>query len=158
METPEIFIAVICAGFVFFFAMLFGTLLLMRWFRHRERLAMIEQGLTPADAAKPRNGKATLAWGIGITAFGLALLCGGLLLSAPLRVGSARSIASIGPVMLPGLFVLFMGIALVIIYFVTRPAPDVETLEEERFPPIELVETPDLPAPEAGEREEAPEE
>ena len=41
METPEIFIGVICAGFVFFFAMLFGTLLLIRWFRHRERLAMI---------------------------------------------------------------------------------------------------------------------
>ena len=107
----------------------------------------------PADAVKPRNGKATLAWGIGITAFGLALLCGGLLLSAPLRVGSARSIASIGPPMLPGLFVLFMGIALIIINIVTRPAPDVEFLEEEMLPPLEIDERPDLPTSEPEEKE-----
>jgi len=142
-------------GFLGFFVLLFGTLALMRWFRHKERLAMIEQGLMPADAVRVRNGKGALAWGIGITAFGLALTCG--LLPLGWRVGSARPLTSIGPSLLPGLVVLFMGLALIIIYFVTRPAPADESLEEALLP-SELDETPDLPALELEEVEESPEE
>lgn len=147
MGTPELGIGIACAGFLGFFVLLFGTLALTRWFRHKERLAMIEQGLMPADAVKPRNGKATLAWGIGITAFGLALLCGLLPLGS--RPGSARPLASIGLFLLPGLIVLFMGLALVIIYFVTRPAPADEP-PEEVLVPAELDEMPDLTALEDG--------
>lgn len=153
MGSPEIGFTIACMGFLGFFVLLFGTLALMRWFRHKERLAMIEQGLMPADAVKIRNGKGTLAWGIGITAFGLALMCGLLLLGW--RVGSARPLTSIGPILLPGLVVLFMGVALIIIYFATRPATDHEPVEET-LPPAEM--TPDLPALELEEVEESPEE
>ena len=144
MERPETLL-VVCTGFVIFFGLLFGTLLLMRWFRHRERLAMIEQGMMPADAAKPHNGQATLAWGIGISAFGLALLCG----FSP-RIFKAISdpyisIASITSAVLPGAIILFMGLALIAIYFVTRSTPDKEPAEE--LPPsTALDELPDLPA------------
>ncbi|UCC62084.1 MAG: hypothetical protein JSV36_15030 [Anaerolineae bacterium] len=149
MGSPEVIITIFCVGFVLFFALLFGMLLLMRWFSHKEQLAMIEQGLIPADAARLRNGKATLAWGVGVSAFGLVLLGGlaplGFLLTAS-RAGSTRAMA-FWPVLLPGLVVLFMGLALIIIYFVTRPAPD-----EERAgglaPPATPEELPDLPAPE----------
>lgn len=154
MGRSELGVVIACMGFLGFFVLLFGTLLLTRWFRYKERLAMIEQGLMPAaDVVKPRNGKGTLAWGIGIAAFGLALLCGLLPLGWPTRVGSTRSIASIGPILLPGLIVLFMGLALIIIYFVTRPAPASE-LAEEALPPAELGETGDLPALELEELEE----
>ena len=159
METPEIFMTIFCAGFVLFFALLFGTLVLMRWFRYKEQLAMIEQGLIPADAARPRNSKATLAWGIGVSAFGLVLLGGlaplGLLLTAS-RAGSTRAMA-FWPVLLPGLVVLFMGLALIIIYVVTRPAPD-EKRARELVPPATPAELPDLPAlEEVQEDNQAPE-
>jgi hypothetical protein len=147
MGSPEIGIAVVCAGFVGFFVLLFGTLALMRWFRHKERLAMIEQGLMPPDAARPRNGKAMLAWGIGITAFGLAVLCG----ASPLIWKAASdpyvSITSAIPALLPGLVILFMGVALMIIYFVTRPEPGEEAVEG--IPP--LTEGDELPALERGD-------
>ena len=154
--TPELGIGIVCMGFSTFFVLLFGTLALMRWFRHKERMAMIEQGMMPDEAVKTRNGKSTLAWGIGITAFGLALLCGLLSLSLS-RDGSTRSMASVGPILLPGLIILFMGLALIIIYFVTRPAP-AETFLETSPLPVESEEMPDLPALEPQEVETVPEE
>ena len=159
MGTPEIMMTIFCAGLVLFFALLFGTLLLMRWFSYREQLAMIEQGLIPADAARPRNSKATLAWGIGVSAFGLVLLGGlaplGFLLTAS-RAGSTRAMA-FWPVLLPGLVVLFMGLALIIIYVVTRPAPE-EERAGELAPPATPADLPALPAlEEVQEDNQAPE-
>jgi hypothetical protein len=153
MVTPELGVGIACMGFLGFFVLLFGTLALMRWFRHKERLAMIEQGLMPADAVKPRNnGKGTLAWGIGIAAFGLALLCG----LSPLVFKAASdpyiSIASAAPSLLPGLVILFMGLALIIIYFVTRPATPDES-PPEAPPPLDFDVTPDLPPLEVEDEE-----
>jgi len=145
MDTPEVFFFIACTGLIGFFVLLFGTLALMRWFRHKERMVMIQQGLMPADAVKPRDGKASLAWGIGITAFGLALLCGLAPLLLGRRAGSTGSLASIVPGLLPGLIVLFMGLALIIIYFVTRPTPDAEQLEED-LPPAGLDDVTGLPS------------
>jgi hypothetical protein len=153
MSSPEIGFAVICTGLLVFFVLLFGTLALMRWFRHKERLAMIERGLMPADAVKPRNGKATLAWGIGITAFGLAVLCGML----PLGWRTSRGFLNYGPLLLPGLIVLFMGVALIIIHFVTRPMSTEEGVEEA-LSPAQAGGTTDLPALELEEDEEPLEE
>jgi hypothetical protein len=149
MGSPEIGFAVICTGLLGFFVLLFGTLALMRWFRHKERLAMIERGIMPVDAIKPRNGKATLAWGIGITAFGLAVLCGML----PLGWRAGRGFSSYGPLLLPGLIVLFMGVALIIIHFVTRPTSNAEGVEEA-LSPAQTGETTDLPALELEEDKE----
>ena len=149
MGSPEIGFAVICTGLLVFFVLLFGTLALMRWFRHKERLAMIEQGMMPADTAKPHNGKATLAWGIGITAFGLAVLCGML----PLGWRAGRGFLDSGPVLLPGLIVLFMGVALIIIHFATRPTSNDEGVEEA-LSPVQAGGTTDLPALELEEDKE----
>jgi len=148
MRTPEL---IACLGFMSFFVLLFGTLLLLRWFRHKETLAMIERGLLPASAARPRrNGKATLAWGIGITVFGLALLGG----SWPFSFLWATDGIYRGALLLPGLIVLFIGVALLIVYFATRPEPAGEPLQAA-LPPAEADEMPDLPPLEA-EEEAAP--
>jgi hypothetical protein len=120
--------------FTFFVITLSVTLIVWRWFRYKETLAMIEQGLIPSERAKKQtakrnNGKGLLAWGIGITAFGLALLCAVF----PL-MWTRKDWILMGPVHLPGLLVLFMGIALIIIYFVTRPEPDDKAAKEIRTP------------------------
>ena len=119
----------ICGGFVSFFALLFMSLVLMRWFRHKETLAMIQQGMVPPDMGKKgnNNGKGMLIWGVGIAFFGLALLgvlaiLGGFFIGMP-AADSGGGVYFAVLSLVPGLVVLCLGIALVIIYVVTRPAP-----------------------------------
>jgi hypothetical protein len=107
------------------------VIVVMRWFHHRERLAMIERGLVPPGVsarrvAVGRNGKGLLIGGIGISMLGLALLCAALFLALPVLTGlsSPEGLSSLGLAHLPGLFVLFMGIALIVIYVLTRPSAD----------------------------------
>jgi hypothetical protein len=126
-----------CAGFLGFFFLFFGSRALTRWFQHRERMAMIARGLLPNDVltdSVPKrngNGKRVLTWGIAVTAFGLALLCGllPLVFSRPGRSSGGSELF-----LLPGLVIVFMGVALVIIHLVTRPKNDIEPEEEELAP------------------------
>jgi hypothetical protein len=142
-------IGITCAGFLGFFTLLFGTLVLIRWIRYRETLAMVERGLTPAEVPKARNGngKGTLVWGIIVTAVGLALMCGFLawfsvpmLTMGTMTMGDLSSVAIAGMLATPGLMVIFIGVALIIIYFVTRPEPTAEPLEET--PPLAELDEP----------------
>lgn len=129
-----------------FFTLLFGTLVLVRWFRYRENLALIERGLTPADMTKARNGngKGLLAWGIAIIAFGLALMCGLASFSGLPMLYAGDPTGIMFPIVvmfaMPGLLVLSIGIALVIIYYVTRPEPAAADLEAP--PPPAALEAP----------------
>jgi len=134
---------VVCASFVTFFALFFGFFALMRWLRHRETMAMIQQGMVPEKTAKPgrvRNGsrRPLLIWGIGIGVFGLVLLLvmgAALVFLLPSGGGSilARSVLLLA---LPGLTVLFAGVALLILYFVVQPTRDDEVEAE-----LEMVST-----------------
>ena len=113
---------------ILFFLFLSVTLIVMRWFRHKETLAMIEKGVMPPrmvkELTKNRNGKAFLSWGIIVSALGLSMVC----LILPLfafrglsRVSSSEeSVLSIGILVLPSLLALFVGVGLIIVYYVTR--------------------------------------
>lgn len=112
------------------------VVIVMRWFRHRERLAMIERGLIPPDApaGKPvkRKSRGLLIGGLSLAVLGLALLCAALFLALPVLTGLSSSVglSSIGLAHLPGLLVLFMGIALLIVYLASRPTIDPPRVEE----------------------------
>ena len=87
-----LFAIVPCTGFLTFFAIIFGTLIVVRWFRHRELVAMAEKGLLPEQlaeqaAARRSGSRGFLVWGAVLTGLGLAL---------------------------------FLGLGLLIVYFVTR--------------------------------------
>jgi len=86
-----------------------------RYLSYRETLALAEKGL--ARPEKPHNGKGTLRWGILLSAIGLALCLGLWPLGA--NVGS-RYPLGFGPWMLFGLLPLFFGLALVLIYVLTK--------------------------------------
>lgn len=137
------------------------VVIVMRWFRHRERLAMIERGLVPPDApaikSAGRKGKGLLIGGLGLAALGLALLCAALFLALPMLTGlsSPVGLSSLGLAHVPGLLVLFMGIALLIVYLVARPTTDtprVDVLPQvDVMPPVP--EEPAEGAPDAPELE-----
>jgi len=115
-----------CAGFVVVFLILFLAIMLWRWFKHRETMAMIQQGLVPPAQSRPRSngnggGKALLAWGIGVLFFGLAVLAAMALFGLMMTDSGVSSGTPALLFLLPGLFILLMGFALVTIYLVTRP-------------------------------------
>lgn len=122
-----------CVGSITFFALIFGTIALMRWFKHREIMTLAEKGLLPEQYAKYMRatrglgGRGLLGWGIALAMLGLALMIGlwpiGFIVKEPYPL-------YFGPWMLVGLIPLFIGLALLITYFLTRkeesPAPEEE--------------------------------
>jgi hypothetical protein len=123
-----------------FLVAIFGTIVLVRWFKHREILAMVEKGLLPAqyaqymNASRGRGGRGLLGWGIALVMLGLALMIG-LWPIGFTRAGVENPYPlGFGPWMLVGLIPLFIGLALLIIYFLTRkeetPAPEMASVEE----------------------------
>jgi hypothetical protein len=119
---------------------IFGTIVLVRWFKHREILAMVEKGLLPAqyaqymNASRGRGGRGLLGWGIALVMLGLALMIG-LWPIGFTRAGVENPYPlGFGPWMLAGLIPLFIGLALLIIYFLTRKeetsAPEMTSVEE----------------------------
>ncbi|HEY4689503.1 MAG TPA: DUF6249 domain-containing protein [Anaerolineae bacterium] len=104
-----------CAGGVALFLIPFVFFAFLRYLRYKETLALAEKGLARPEQVRG-NGKDTLRWGIAITAIGLAL-CVGLY-----PLGASRSVYPLGfgPWMLIGLLPTFFGLALVLIYVLTR--------------------------------------
>jgi hypothetical protein len=126
-----------------FLVAIFGTIVLVRWFKHREILAMVEKGLLPAqyaqymNASRSRGGRGLLGWGIALVMLGLALMIG-LWPIGFTRAGVENPYPlGFGPWMLAGLIPLFIGLALLIIYFLTRKeetlAPEMTSVEENEI-------------------------
>jgi hypothetical protein len=122
-----------CGMSAVFVVGVFGTVVLLRWFRHREIVTLAEKGLLPAQYAQLRasRDRGALGWGIALAALGLALVIGmwpiGFVVEEPYPL-------HFGPWMLVGLIPLFIGLGLLIVYFVTR--------KENGATPEEKAETP----------------
>jgi hypothetical protein len=99
---------------IFFFLVVGGTIAVAILTKHRERLTMLEKGLTPQDikslyersTARNQNIASALKWGIVFISIGLALLLGMWL----------REVYRIDEVVYFGLIALFGGTGLVIYY------------------------------------------
>lgn len=114
-----------CAGTLGFFGLLFGFILLYRYLNYRETLALAEKGLVRPPREHSGQGRAALVWGILITAVGLALTLG--LWPLGLAFGANEYPLGFGPWMLVGLLPLFFGLALVLVYVLTRNGKHVDT-------------------------------
>jgi hypothetical protein len=88
----------------------------VRYMRYRETLVLAEKGLV--SPASHSNGRDTLRWGIVITALGLALMCG--LYPVGFFMRDSGLPLFFGPWMLIGLIPTALGLALILIYRVTR--------------------------------------
>ncbi len=117
-----------CAGVLAFFVVLFSFILGWRYLSYRETVYLAEKGLVrPPRERNGRNGRgrATLVWGILIASIGVALMLG-LWPLGMVGMGASNYPLGFGPWMLFGLLPLFFGLALVLIYILTRddaPAP-----------------------------------
>jgi hypothetical protein len=104
-------------GAVGFFVVLFSFIIIMRFLSYRETMALADKGLVRGSRIRG-DGKDTLRWGIVIAAIGLAMCVG--LYPIGLMGGGARWPLGFGPWMLAGLLPTFFGMALVLIYVLTR--------------------------------------
>lgn len=126
-----------CVGFVSFFVLIFGTVVLIRWFKHKELLTMIEQGVVPEQYAnasqmgglREHSERATRNWGVVLAMLGLALVVG--LWPIGLMGAGPRFPLGLGPWMLTGFVPLFLGLGLLIVHYLTRKERVQEEMEEE---------------------------
>jgi hypothetical protein len=120
-----------CIGTIAFFTLVFGFIIILRWFRHREVMTQIQQGLVPGDhgpqTANDRALRRLLGWGLGLAALGLALMIGlypyGFVAPEPWPL-------HFGPWMVVGLAPLFIGLALLITYYLSREKRAPQEAEE----------------------------
>jgi hypothetical protein len=136
--------ALTCIGFIAFFLIIFGTIALTRWFKHREVMAMVERGVLPEQyvqyASEPRRqeSRGLFIWGVALAMLGLALIIGLWPLGNVWSGTEIQYPLNFGPWMLIGLVPLFIGLALLIIYFLVRKeeAPRMnKTSKDEISPP-----------------------
>ena len=103
-----------CLGVVGILTIILGFLAFLRYMSYKETIALAEKGLTRA-AGKP--GKGLLRWGIVISAIGLALSLG----LYPIGFSSGENYPlHLGPWMLGGFVPLFLGLALILLHYLTE--------------------------------------
>lgn len=105
-----------CISIVSVLLVILGFLAFLRYMSYKETIALAEKGLTKPES-KPNKG--ILRWGIVITALGLALTIG--LYAVGFASGDNYPL-HLGPWMLGGLVLLFLGLALVLIHYLTDRA------------------------------------
>lgn len=126
-------------------AIFFGFIVLLRYLQHRERMALITQGIHPSstqrmDSQRRRNHM--LRAGLIIAMVGLSLTVGlypiGFLLPSPF----AALPFHLGPWLLPGLIPLGVGSALIVSYYLEQPSQNAQENrddeEDEHIRPLSL--------------------
>ncbi len=103
-----------CLGLIGALAIIFGFLAFLRYMNYKETIAFAEKGLTRPEQ-KTRSG--FLRWGILITGLGLALSLG--LYPIGFSAGEDYPL-HLGPWMLGGFVPLFLGLGLVLLYFLAQ--------------------------------------
>jgi uncharacterized protein DUF6249 len=105
-----------CLGVLGLLFLLFAFIVIMRYISYQETMKLAERGLV-RPARGNGSGKGTLIWGVIITGIGLALLLGLWPLGA--MIGTNFPLG-FGPWMVAGLLPTFFGLALILIYVLTR--------------------------------------
>lgn len=104
----------LCLGAIATLAIILGFLAYLRYMNYKETVTLAEKGLTrPAG----KTGNSMLRWGIVITALGGALTIGLFFASS---MSGANYPLGLGPWMLAGLMPLFLGLALLLIYYLNQ--------------------------------------
>jgi hypothetical protein len=122
-------VIVVLLGWLIALAIFFGFIVLLRYLHHREWMALIKNGINPAQMRKQRRSRGMLRAGLITGMVGLTLTIGlypigfFLPLTAPFHLG---------PWLLPGLIPLGVGVALIVSYYLEQSQPPpTEELKEK---------------------------
>jgi hypothetical protein len=137
------------------FSIPFAVFAFVRYLQYKETIALAERGLLRTK--RKRSNRDTLRWGIVITMLGLGLICGlwplGFIAVSSEAVvegptpgptvgesGMSPLPFGIGPWLVLGILPLFLGLALIIIYWVNKreEANDDETIPPHKQEQVEL--------------------
>ena len=119
-------------GWVAALAIFFGFIILLRYLHHKERMALITQGIQPTtqrneDPQRMIRSRRMLRAGLIIAMVGLALTVG----LYPVGFFLPPTITApfhLGPWLLPGLIPLGVGIALIVSYYLEQNTQGTQTM------------------------------
>ncbi len=121
-------------GWLMALAIFFGFIILLRYLHHKERMALITQGIDPAvrqrneDPRRLIRSRRMLRAGLIIAMVGLALTVGlypvGFFLPAIITAPF-----HLGPWLLPGLIPLGVGVALIVSYYLEQNVQGSQTTQ-----------------------------
>ncbi len=121
----------ILIGWLMALAIFFGFIVLLRYLHHRERMALINQGIHPnslrdENPQRLKRSRRMLRAGLIIAMVGLSLTVGLYPIGFLLPTAFTTTPFHLGPWLLPGLIPLGVGIALIVSYYLEQNAPDTQ--------------------------------
>ncbi len=131
--------SLILLGWLMVLAIFFGFIVLLRYLHHKERMALITQGIHPnsprtEDPRRLLRSRRMLRAGLIIAMVGLSLTVGlypiGFFLPPSL---AAATPLHLGPWLLPGLIPLGVGVALIVSYYLEQNTQSTQPLEEAKI-------------------------
>ncbi len=129
---------IVLVGWVLALAIFFGFIILLRYLEHRERMALISQGIHPGNMPKRHRNRGILRAGLITMMVGLTLTLGLYPLGFILPVNFASAPFHLGPWLLPGLIPFGVGFALTVSYYLEQTTQSQETdkAKNEKVIPI----------------------
>ena len=132
-------VIVLLIGWLIALAIFLGFIVLLRYIHHRERMALITQGINPNDGHRQRRSRGILRAGLITMMVGLSLTIGLYPLGFVLPSNFTATPFHLGPWLLPGLIPFGVGLALTCSYYLEQNTqseepekPKVISIDERR--------------------------
>jgi Na+/proline symporter len=132
-------VIIVLLGWILIIAIFLGFIVLLRYLRHRERMALITHGINPDSLHRPpRRHQGLLRAGLITMMVGLSLTVGLYPISFLLPSTFPTAPFHLGPWLLPGLIPFGVGLALTVSYYLEQhPQPPTEDANKEKVIPIQ---------------------
>ena len=132
-------VIILLIGWLVALAIFLGFIVLLRYIHHRERMALITQGINPNDGRRQRGNRGILRAGLITMMVGLSLTIGLYPLGFVLPSSFTATPFHLGPWLLPGLIPFGVGLALTCSYYLEQNTqseepekPKVISIDERR--------------------------
>ncbi len=113
-------VTIVLLGWVLIIAIFLGFIVLLRYLKHRERMALITHGINPNSIDKQHRNQGLLRAGLITMMVGLSLTIGLYPISFLLPPMFPTAPFHLGPWLLPGLIPLGVGIGLIGSYYLEQ--------------------------------------